>query len=197
MIAPLWFAEHAHAQPTACAPDELHVEAPSAPASGAPSATLVIDYRGGAGMAGPAAGVCLERSGRIEHIPSGTRRELTVPASNTHLLPIRVGARHIHLSMPAGARVELRGATCAPFILEGPELDTMTEAGAHRATESQLFLAAQSRLVPAQQAWCSPTLVAAGDREHAFYLRGGETWRIDVVGHDVRASRFDPSALHR
>lgn len=147
-------------------------------------------------MAGPARGVCLERGGRIEHIPSGTRRELTVPASSTHLLPLRIGTRHIHLSMPAGSRVEVHGATCAPFMLEGPGLDTMSEAGAHSASESHLFLSG-SRLVPAQQGWCSPTLVVAGDREHAFYLRGGETWRIDVVGHDVRPSRFDPSSLHR
>jgi len=196
LIALAFAPSLALAQHPACAVDELHMEAPSAPASGAPSATLVIDYRGGDPMAGPARGVCLERSGRVEHIPSGTRREITVPASSTHLLPLRVGSRHIHVSMPAGSRVELHGAACVPFALEGPDLDTMTATGTHRAAESQLFLSG-SRLVPAQQGWCSPTIVVAGDREHTFYLRGGETGRIDVVGHDVRASRFDPASLHR
>ncbi len=195
-LASFFLVGSASAQ-SACRPDELRVEAPSAPGSGAPTATLLIDYRGGEGMAGPAAGVCLERGGRIEHIPSGTRREIAVPASSAHLLPMQVGARHLHVSMPAGARIELRAAACAPFVIEGPDVDTLGETGAHRAPESQLFLAATGRLVPAQQAFCSPTLVVAGDREHAFYLRGGETWRIDVVGHDIRAARFDPASLHR
>jgi hypothetical protein len=192
LALPFIFPSIVLAQPTtSCGAEELVVEAPVAPASHASSATIELAYQPG----GRGAGVCLRRGGVTEHVAAGVRSSLTVPASATTLTTLRIGGRQVHVSLPPGDRVSLVGTTPSAWQLEGEHLDTVGRAGTHSGRVSQIFLASVSRLVPAQQGYLSPTIVAAGDREHVFYLGHGESWRVEVVGHDVRTSRFDPTTL--
>ena len=176
---------------TACRADELVIEAPVAPASSAASATIELSFQAN----GRGAGVCLRRGGAVEHVAAGVRSTLSLPASASTLTSLRIGGRQVHVSLPPGARVALVGTSRSAWQIEGEQLDTVGRAGSHSGPVSQIFLTSASRLVPAQQGYLSPTIVAAGDREHVFYLRHGESWRVEVIGHDVRTSRFDPATL--
>lgn len=176
---------------TACGADELVIEAPVAPASSSSSATIEIAYQAN----GRGAGVCLRRGGVVEHVAAGARSALSVPASSSALTTLRIGGRQVHVSLPPGARASIVGTSRSAWQIEGEGLDTVGRAGSHTGRVSEIFLTSASRLVPAQQGYLSPTIVTAGDREHVFYLRHGESWRVEVIGHDVRTSRFDPTTL--
>jgi hypothetical protein len=167
-----------------CGRDELVVELPPAPPSDAPRATVVLAYSGGDPYSGPSRGVCLRRAGAVEHIPSGTVRRVEVLGSRDELLEMRVGLLTLHVSMPPESVVELLPNACTPWRLDGPDLDWVDWRGERRATAAHLELPDGST-VPAQRGWCAPYELTAGDRVHAFWLRGGERWRVRIEGERV------------
>jgi hypothetical protein len=201
----------AHAQ--RCPRDTLRVELPSAPGDGEASASIHIRRRAGDPYDGPDGGTCVVRDGVATLVAPNEDRTFAIRADGDALTPIGVGREVLHVSMPAGSEIAFVSIACHYFRIEAADLAVADHHG-EGPDAGEIYVGATRRLARTpyggpcsaendatlspsavdctfrpQLGYCAYAKMALRGRQHSFWPRAGERWRIAVDRGRIVSSR--------